>query len=148
MAQSSMLDELRRAFGSRIESIEEKNPRRSYVRVAPADLPGVARRCCESNGRLAIITGIDTRAGVELLYHFFFAHEHHMITLKVLVKKPRPSMISLAPWLPAADWAEREIHDLLGVTFEGHPDPRRLLLADSWPQGVHPLRRNFEGLPE
>ncbi|MHC5035633.1 MAG: NADH-quinone oxidoreductase subunit C [Planctomycetota bacterium] len=37
---------------------------------------------------------------------------------------------------------EREMNDLLGIVFEGHPDPRRLILADDWPEGVYPLRRD------
>ena len=148
MAQSRALDDLRAKFGDKIRRVEEKNHRRTYVNIAEGDLTDVARYLCNKEGRLATITGIDTRNGVELLYPFFFADEHHLITLKVMARKPKPSVPSLATWLPAANWSEREIQDLLGVTFTGHPDPRRLLLADSWPEGVHPLRRDFKGIPE
>lgn len=148
MAESKALEGLQQRLGEKIRDIEEKNERRIYVKLFEADLPDAARLLLDCGGRLAIITGIDTRNGIELLYHFFFAEEHRFITVKVMARKPQPRMVSLATWLPAANWGEREIQDLLGVTFDNHPDPRRLLLADSWPEGVHPLRRDFRGLPE
>jgi Ni,Fe-hydrogenase III large subunit/Ni,Fe-hydrogenase III component G len=51
---------------------------------------------------------------------------------------------SITPEVPAANWAEREARDLLGVVPVGHPDPRRLVLPDDFPAGIHPLRREFE----
>ncbi|MCK4504279.1 MAG: NADH-quinone oxidoreductase subunit C, partial [Candidatus Aegiribacteria sp.] len=46
--------------------------------------------------------------------------------------------------IEAFNWIEREISELLGVTFTGHPDPRKLLLADNWPECVYPLRQDYE----
>ena len=45
-------------------------------------------------------------------------------------------------WCPAANWAEREIRDLVGIEPVGHPYPKRLVLPDGWPDGVHPLRKD------
>jgi Ni,Fe-hydrogenase III component G len=42
------------------------------------------------------------------------------------------------------NWIEREMNELLGIEFEGHPDMRRLLLAKEWPEGVYPLRTDYE----
>jgi Ni,Fe-hydrogenase III component G len=61
----------------------------------------------------------------------------------VVLPKPEPRVASLAQRIPAADWIEREMHDLLGVTFEGHPDPRRLVKAEAY-FDVHPQRRDFD----
>ena len=57
---------------------------------------------------------------------------------------PNPEIDSLAPLFEAANWVEREIHELLGINFRGHPDMRRLLLSDDWPQGVYPLRQDYQ----
>ncbi|MBX6762172.1 MAG: NADH-quinone oxidoreductase subunit C [Rubrobacteraceae bacterium] len=50
---------------------------------------------------------------------------------------------SLALELPAADWPEREMKDLFGLTPSGHPHPERLVLPEGWPEGEHPLRKSF-----
>ena len=42
------------------------------------------------------------------------------------------------------NWIEREISELLGIKFKNHPDMRRLLLSDEWPEGVYPLRRDYQ----
>jgi Ni,Fe-hydrogenase III component G len=76
-------------------------------------------------------------------YHFCFDEDRFILTVKALAPWPDPTIESLAQDLPAALWIEREIHDLLGLSFEGHPDPRRLILPDDWPEGSYPLRRDF-----
>jgi len=94
-------------------------------------------------GRLATVTGIDVREGTELVYHVCFDDEGFVANLKVLVPRSTDEMESITPWLPGAEFIEREIHDLLGVNFAGHPRMERLILADNWPEGVYPLRRGF-----
>jgi len=49
-----------------------------------------------------------------------------------------------SPYFEAANWVEREINELLGISFTGHPDMRKLLLPDDWPEGVYPLRADYE----
>jgi NADH-quinone oxidoreductase subunit C len=64
-------------------------------------------------------------------------------TLAVKVRVPRDGarLGSVAAVWPAAEWHEREAYDLLGVTFAGHPDPRRILCPDDW--AGHPLRKDY-----
>jgi len=51
---------------------------------------------------------------------------------------------SITPFMPAANWYEREMHDMFGVVPEGHPDTRRLCLHDDMPANMHPLRKSFK----
>jgi NADH-quinone oxidoreductase subunit C len=60
--------------------------------------------------------------------------------VKVYLSEDDPSVDTVSTIWPAANWLEREIADLMGITFNGHPDPRRLLMPDDW-QG-HPLRKD------
>jgi Ni,Fe-hydrogenase III component G len=88
---------------------------------------------------LATITGQDLGEQIQMLYHFN-AEEPPAVTIKAAVPKSDPRLPSITPQLPAATMYEREIFDLLGVQFEGHPRLERLVLSDDWPEGVYPLR--------
>ncbi|MCE5251154.1 NADH-quinone oxidoreductase subunit C [bacterium] len=143
--EKTALSAIRKKFGDTLVDIHERNDRRVYITVNSIDLPAVCRFMYENlGGRLATASGVDMRSGIEILYHFMYPQEHRMITVRTKVKKPSPEIGSIGMFLPAAIWIEREIYDLLGVVFTNHPDPRRLVLADDWPDGVHPLRRDFK----
>ena len=145
MSDMKALTAIREKFGGIIIDEFVKNDRRVYIMVHKEDVPGICRCLYEElGGRFAIATGVDTRSGIDILYHFMFPGEHLLITLKTTVKKPSPEIESLATFLPAANWIEREIYDFLGVRFTGHPDPRRILMADDWPPDTYPYRRDFK----
>lgn len=55
-----------------------------------------------------------------------------------------PTIPSITELIPGAGWAEREVRDLIGVEPLGHPDPRRLVLPDDWPDNLYPLRKDFK----
>ena len=93
--------------------------------------------------RFVTATGIDSDDCFEVLYHYAYDQTSCVITLKSFIRdREKPSIESIAPFLPAAEWIEREIHDILGIEFNNHPDMRRLILADDWPEGVYPLRKD------
>jgi NADH-quinone oxidoreductase subunit D len=95
--------------------------------------------------RFVIATGIDSDDCFEVLYHYSNDETGCFITVKTFIRdRENPSTESIAPFLPAAEWIEREIHDILGIDFKNHPDMRRLILADDWPEGVYPLRKDTE----
>ena len=81
---------------------------------------------------------------MEILYHFIIEDINLLISLRVKLDKSKLEIDSLAPVIEAVNWIEREMHDLLGINFKGHPDLRRLLLSDDWPEGVHPLRCDYK----
>jgi len=92
--------------------------------------------------RFVIVTGIDSDNCFELLYHFAYDQLGCIVTVKAFVHdRKNPSIESITPFLPGAEWIEREVHDELGIVFRNHPNLRRLILADDWPEGVYPLRK-------
>jgi len=95
--------------------------------------------------RFLIATGIDSDDCFEVLYHYSYDQTGCMVTLKAFIRdREKPAIDSIAPFLPAAEWIEREIHDILGIDFNNHPDMRRLILSDDWPEGVYPLRKDAQ----
>ena len=75
-----------------------------------------------------------------IVYQLYSMPRNRRIFLRVRVAEGE-SVPTLRDVYPNADWAEREVWDLLGVAFEGHPDMRRLLMPDDW-EG-HPLRKDY-----
>ncbi len=94
---------------------------------------------------LATMVGLDDRArGGRFLLEYVFSVGKGWLAVEAEVDPARPRFPSVTPTLPAAHWYEREVQDMLGLVPEGHPDPRRLVLHDDWPEGVYPLRKDFD----
>ncbi len=80
------------------------------------------------------------RFAVVYLLHSYKTNER--IRLKVWLDEDDPTAPSVTAVWAGANWLEREVSDMMGVTFTGHPDPRRILLPPDWDDG-HPLRKDF-----
>jgi Ni,Fe-hydrogenase III large subunit/Ni,Fe-hydrogenase III component G len=89
--------------------------------------------------------GTDDRASADAFgLHAVLLRRGETIALESRVPPHAPRYPSITPRVPALHWDERELRDLLGVVPEGHPDPRRLVLRAEWPEGLHPLRKDFD----
>ena len=74
-------------------------------------------------------------------YHILSHSYKERIRLRVLLDEASPSVASITPVWPSADYYEREVFDLFGIRFEEHPNLRRIMMPDDW-QG-HPLRKDY-----
>ena len=139
-------ERIKERLGSKIMDWQEKNVKRIYLTVKKEDIYETAKVLFkELNLRFSIATGIDTPAAFEILYHFSFDETGQIFSLRVLIPdKKKPEINSLALIFPGAEWIEREIWEMLGINFIGHPNLKRLLLADEWPEGKYPLRHEHE----
>ena len=77
----------------------------------------------------------------QLSYHILSHSYKERIRLRVMLEGVNPSVDSITPVWPAANFYEREVFDLFGITFDGHPNLRRIMMPDEW-QG-HPLRKDY-----
>jgi Ni,Fe-hydrogenase III component G len=145
--REDILAEIRKALGDKITGVFEKNPRRIYLEVKPEDVPEATRVMFkEAGARFQIASGIDTPTGIEILYHWAFDPLDCIVTVKTKLDREKPEIESVAHICVATEWIEREMWELLGITFKNHPDMRHLLLLDEWPEGKYPLRRDYKGL--
>jgi Ni,Fe-hydrogenase III large subunit/Ni,Fe-hydrogenase III component G len=112
--------------------------------VLPAACGALVR---ERHARLVVMTGTDERDSGRGygLYYVFALPSGDLVSVESQVDATRPEFPSVTRVVPAAHWYEREVKDLLGVEPRGHPDPRRLVLHEDWPLGLHPLRKDFDG---
>lgn len=115
---------------------------RLYFEVADGDIRDVARHLFVTAGcRLSTATATETRRGLEVLYHFSHdATGRYYCPRVVMTDRGRPTMRSIAPIVKGAEWIEREMAELFGITFEGHPRPERLLTKDHPKPPDKPLR--------
>jgi NADH-quinone oxidoreductase subunit C len=93
---------------------------------------------------LSDVTGVDRfpiEPRFELNYHLLSMSRRETIRLRVRIHGDDPVADSVVPVWPTANWHEREIFDLLGIHFAGHPDMRRIVLPDDW-EG-YPLRKDY-----
>jgi NADH-quinone oxidoreductase subunit C len=93
---------------------------------------------------LSDITGVDrfpVEPRFELNYHLLSIPRRAVLRLRVRLHGADPVVPTVSPIWPGANWHEREIYDMFGVRFEGHPDLRRILMPDDW-EG-HPLRKDY-----
>ena len=118
------------------------------VVVARRLLRSVAERCRDDNGLqfnlLSDATCVDRfpmEPRYELNYHLVSIPLRQKVRVRVRLSSHDPVVDSLVPVWPGANWLEREIFDLFGIQFTGHPDLRRILLPDDW-EG-YPLRKDF-----
>ncbi len=90
---------------------------------------------------LTTITAVDYYQYFEVIYLFVSMEHNHNLFVKTRCPRENPSLPSLVSLWRSADHQEREIYDLMGITFEGHPNMKRIVL---WPefQG-HPLRKDY-----
>lgn len=96
--------------------------------------------------RLADLTAVDyLDLGLEprfaVVYHLMSRSSYERLRVRALVPEDDPVIDSCTAAFPVANWLEREVYDLMGITFAGHPELTRILMPDDW-EG-HPLRKDF-----
>jgi NADH-quinone oxidoreductase subunit C len=114
-----------------------------YIMVRPENIVETAQRTRDELGyaRWIDLTAVDepeVEPRFELQYLVYSMAEHRWLRIKTQTDDALPSVTGV---YPGANWYEREVYDLFGVTFEGHPDLTRIMMPDEW-QG-HPLRRDY-----
>jgi len=145
MTREEILYDLRKNFKDDIIEVFEKSPKRVYVEIKPDSLVKVASYIFKDlEARFNTASGVDLRYHMEILYHFLIEDINLLISLRVKLQKSKLEIDSLVPVFEGANWVEREMHEILGINFKGHPDLKRLLLPDDWPDGVYPLRRDYK----
>jgi len=145
MTPKEVLGDLRKKFKDDIVEILGERSKKVYIEIRPDSIVQVASYIFKDlKARFNTASGVDLRYHMEILYHFLIEDINLLISLRVKLQKPKLEIDSLVPVFEGANWIEREMHEILGINFKGHPDLKRLLLPDDWPEGVYPLRRDYK----
>ena len=115
------------------------------LKIAKESIGGICRLLKESSelefDYPANITAVDWSDRLEMVYQLTSIALRHKITLKVDLERENPEIATVTDVWRGAEWQEREIFDLFGIKFTGHPDLRRVLLPEDW-EG-YPLRKDY-----
>ncbi len=145
MTPEEVLGDLRKKFKDDIVEILDESSKKVYIEIKQESLVKVASYIFKDlKARFNTASGVDLRNHMEILYHFLIEDINLLISLRVKLQKSKLEIDSLVPVFEGANWIEREMHEILGINFKGHPDLKRLLLPDDWPDGVYPLRRDYK----
>ncbi len=145
-----LLDTLKTKFPEAVLAVQEDKQRGDLsVRVAAPRLLEVARFLHDDPvAAFDHITDIcsadypDDQERFEVIYHFLSLPHGIRIRIKARVTEEHPVVPSITGIWKGADFMEREVYDLMGITFSGHPDLRRILMPEDYDEG-HPLRKDF-----
>ena len=141
-----ILDKRLKELEGRYIGVERPAPNRIYLLCEAEDVYGICLFLFDKLAlRFVISTGIDAEHCFEVLHHFTDDECGCVVTVKAFIRdREAPAIESITPLIPGAEWIEREIHDILGINFENHPNLKRLILTDDWPEGVYPLRKEVQ----
>jgi len=146
---SDVSDKLKEHLKEKILEIKTPRERRIFLRVKKEAFRESIEYVVNDLGfkHLSTITGVDVGSEIEILYHLVL-NDAVVLNLGFSVPKENPTTRTITDLLPSAVLYEREVYEMLGVNFEGHPNLIPLLLPEGWPKGVYPLRKEekFEEL--
>lgn len=151
MDQSQLLDWLSASLGQEVATWEAQPDGAGLLQVAPAQIANICLLLHDSPetyfDQLSCISGVDNgKDAFEVCYQLYSIPYQRSLMLKVTLPRPSEGLSAAVPtvshiWGSAA-WFEREVFDLFGIPFEGHPDLRRILLPADW-EG-YPLRKDYQ----
>ncbi len=146
MNAQNLIAGIREKYPEALLASTQPNPFRLFLTVDRENIQDVADYIFNTaKARLILSAGTDKSPinnTYEVTYVFSLDRDNLIVALKEVVPPSDPRVPSLTNIIPGADWHEREMRDLMGIVPEGHPDPRRLVVSDDWPEDVFPLRKD------
>jgi NADH-quinone oxidoreductase subunit C len=151
MNGEQLFDSLGKDFGDKLQHKSEFRGETTYA-ISATDLLEIVKFCRDklSFDYLLDITSIDNfgeETRFEIVYHLYSMPHAVHLRLKLKISEEINAVDTVSDIWPTANWHEREIYDMMGIKFNGHPDLRRILMWDGYP--YFPLRKDFplEGFP-
>jgi len=145
---AELIEQVQSQYEGELTEADARPDGQAWVSVPAVDVQKMAQFIVDEWGpvHLSTISGNDRGGHVDVIYHFVAGGVS--LNLRAAVDKAVDEIDTITPIVPAAIMYEREIQDMFGVNIAGHPDPRRLILPEDWPEGDYPLRRDDIGAEE
>jgi Ni,Fe-hydrogenase III component G len=141
MALIKEIESINKNFREDIIETEIKSAKRATVTINKDALVRAADYLFNKlKLRFIIASALHTKRGFEIYYHFSNDLTGLVINLHVILPKQKPEIKTLTSLFEAANWIEREMHEILGINFIGHPNLEKLISEGNWAKGVYPYR--------
>jgi Ni,Fe-hydrogenase III component G len=145
----ALLEEILRSLSDAVienECYVHKQPRRVFIQVKPQAIRDVIQYMQEKYDlwQFSTLSGRDLGEDLQACYHFFINEKKIGVTFRLNVPRSKPEYPSITDLVPAAEFVENEIRELLGIVPIGHPNPRRCELPENWPADEFPLRKDWQ----
>jgi NADH-quinone oxidoreductase subunit C len=146
MEAGAIYQALETRFADKVSQLKADVPE-PCLNVDPRTIVDVCRFLRDEKGLnfevLSDLTALDwpKEEKIQIVYHLYSYSERHQIVLKADLPRGNPRIATVEGIWKVANWFEREVYDLFGVTFEGHSDLRRIMLPEDWLG--YPLRKDY-----
>lgn len=142
--EQEIVNILKEKFSDKIIEARVQRERRVFVTIDPKALLEVMKYLAHEKGykHISTISGLDLGKNLGVIYHLL--EDNITLSLKIEIPKENPRISTITSIIPGAVLYEREVHDLFGVVFRGHPDLSPLVLPEDWPKGLYPLRKEYK----
>ncbi len=173
-AEENLLKRIKEKFADFILDAQIPRKNRVTIKIKPEAIKEIAHylKTTEHMEHLSCITGIDwpskpehkipddtfyigPAGTIEIAYIIGSWKNPILVTLRAFVSRDDPVIESISSLWKSADYMEREVYDMLGVKFEGHPNLKRILLPDDWdeldhpdPSVLWPMRKDYKLRPK
>jgi len=149
MKMTSEIENITKRFGEYIDQVAVRNDRRATLTIHKEKIIEIADYLfLQSDWRFIIASAMESKQGIEILYHFSNDQSGLILNVKVVLDKEKPAIESLTCLFEAASWIEREMHEILGIDFMHHPNLEKLISEGNWAEGVYPYRISKSNMDE
>lgn len=139
---TSEIENIKTRFGEGIVQVAVRNERRVTLTIDKEKIIDIAGYLYhECHWRFIIASALESKKGIEILYHFSNDRSGLILNLLVILDKQKPEIESLTCLFEASSWIEREMHEILGIDFLHHPNLEKLISDGNWAEGVYPYRK-------
>ncbi len=146
---TSEIENITKRFGEYIDQVAVRNDRRATLTIHKEKIIEIADYLfLQSDWRFIIASAMESKQGIEILYHFSNDQSGLILNVKVVLDKEKPAIESLTCLFEAASWIEREMHEILGIDFLHHPNLEKLISEGNWAEGVYPYRISKSNMDE
>lgn len=130
---NTIAENIKKQFSTDIIDTKVTDPKRLIITIRNESLLEIANYFYEElKYRFIIASALLIQNGMEILYHFSDDKNGYVVNLNVVLPSKKPEIESLANLINAANWIEREMNDLYGITFLNHPNPVPIFGDENW----------------